>query len=676
MTKISEFFDLVLGQGEGYLAVSYGQKPNTPTFYAWPHDKRKLLADVKSRRDTENVFFCPVLRQTTAVSYRGGLTEEDSPPIERIPCLYADVDLVDGNGKPRKVNHTLLADLPFLKVATGHKGHKHVYLPLSEAVDPHTHRELNTALKNALGADHKQSHVAWLRVPGSINHKPDLDKPCVRLLRSQPEAMSPDALRAILQSSAASTRTPRMTGAQRASQTSVPPSVRRVMREWRNVEEGKRNEAVFAIVSEARKQSLSAEATTDLVRNHPAGDRFKTARDLERDVRRIWHKVDTEPTPSLPTRRTSWELDDLMDEEFPDLKWVIPGLIPEGLTLLVAAPKVGKSMLVANISLMLTHGMKVLGDAETEPCEVLIIPLDDPSPRRMKERFSEILKTIPPGTTKKYKLHIELDWPTLAEGGGELLDAWLDEHPNCRVVIIDTLSRLRDEETRKATDPGKPDEKAMAEFKAIADNHQVGIIGTHHDRKSQADDFIDAVSGNKKLTGGADTIIYLKRRRNSQTATAHITGRDLPEQEINLEFEYPLWSIVDPDPESDLSDLRRAIVHYLRDHGEGTISDIAAALGKTYNTVNQRMLQMKRDGEVHQPNGKRTPYSLTRARAYATSKMHNNDNDVMTDSEPDSLRRYHYYDVSRHQARTRSRESEHSALREATKRRLNFGSID
>ena len=35
---------------------------------------------------------------------------------------------------------------------------------------------------------------------------------------------------------------------------------------------------------------------------------------------------------------SQWTADKLMQHTFPDPKWAVPGLIPEGLTLLVAAP--------------------------------------------------------------------------------------------------------------------------------------------------------------------------------------------------------------------------------------------------------------------------------------------------------------------------------------------------
>jgi hypothetical protein len=37
---------------------------------------------------------------------------------------------------------------------------------------------------------------------------------------------------------------------------------------------------------------------------------------------------------------------ELCDKRFPDVKFLIPGLIPEGVTLLVSRPKLGKSWLL------------------------------------------------------------------------------------------------------------------------------------------------------------------------------------------------------------------------------------------------------------------------------------------------------------------------------------------
>ncbi len=52
---------------------------------------------------------------------------------------------------------------------------------------------------------------------------------------------------------------------------------------------------------------------------------------------------------------------ELQTKEFPPIKWVVPGILPEGLTLLCGKPKLGKSWLALDISQAVTQGGIVLG---------------------------------------------------------------------------------------------------------------------------------------------------------------------------------------------------------------------------------------------------------------------------------------------------------------------------
>jgi AAA domain len=65
-----------------------------------------------------------------------------------------------------------------------------------------------------------------------------------------------------------------------------------------------------------------------------------------------------EPNPLLAGLRTGSWLD---AQVFPPLSYVVPGLIPEGLSLLVGAPKIGKSWLSLAVALAAASGGCVLG---------------------------------------------------------------------------------------------------------------------------------------------------------------------------------------------------------------------------------------------------------------------------------------------------------------------------
>lgn len=308
---------------------------------------------------------------------------------------------------------------------------------------------------------------------------------------------------------------------------------------------------------------------------------------------------------------------DLMTKTFPAPRWAVEGFFPEGVSLLVGPPKLGKSWLALDVAVAVAAGGRALGQIPVDQGDVLYLALED-TQRRLQERLGLVLN----GADAPARLEIATEWPTLLEGGGEQLDDWLDQHPEARLVIVDTFVKLR------GASPGprnsilyQLDYQAVGDLKRIADRHGVALIVIHHTRKAVADDPLDMVSGTNGLAGSADTVLILKRDIGRADATLYVRGRDVPEADHALRFD-PVactWSLIGDAAEYRLSAERQEILDVLRKAGEElTPKRIATILGKTPESVRFLLHKMAKAGEIEGTGGKyRPPNSANDANATA-----------------------------------------------------------
>ena len=253
-------------------------------------------------------------------------------------------------------------------------------------------------------------------------------------------------------------------------------------------------------------------------------------------------------TPMRSVRRTRWTVAQVMATHPEPLRWVFPGIIPEGLTLLVGAPKVGKSWLNIDLMVALALGCpKEVFDwgQSIEPTSNLYLALEDPQ-RRLYSRLRQVSRglRIPKGGMPG---EIWLDLPPIEKGGKEEIERYLDAHPDARVVLVDVLAKVRG--GGNPEDRGglyQADYAAVSILKEIADDYGVGVVVTHHDRKKTDEDFLNMVSGTKGVTGAADTILYLTRERGSTEGLLRLESRDVEDCQFTMEFvrDTGRWNIV------------------------------------------------------------------------------------------------------------------------------------
>lgn len=296
--------------------------------------------------------------------------------------------------------------------------------------------------------------------------------------------------------------------------------------------------------------------------------------------------------------RTSWTAADLLSAEFPEPRWAVPGVLPEGLSLLVGAPKMGKSWLSMNLAAAVAAGGRALGKVQVDQGEALYLALEDP-PRRLQRRLQIVLENdpVPNG------LHFETVWPLLHDGGTDQLDDWLDRHPDCRLVVVDVLARVRGT-TSHREDKYEADYRCLISLKAVADKHRVALVVVHHTRKERTDDFLDSVSGTQGLAGAADSILVLDRGRGTADAKLHLTGRDVEEAEFAMSLKGGCWLLLDgPASDYDLGESRRQILNMLRTIGPKTPKQLSAALVMDHELVKKTCRRMEEGGQLHNAGG-------------------------------------------------------------------------
>lgn len=230
-------------------------------------------------------------------------------------------------------------------------------------------------------------------------------------------------------------------------------------------------------------------------------------------------------------RRAYFTADVLMGTHFPEPRWAVHGLVCEGLTILAGAQKMGKSWLMLGMAADVAAGGAVLGKIDTAPGEVLYLALEDP-PRRVRWRLEQMLGATPPPP----RLHIATEIPEPDNVIG-LLENWLDEYPEARMVVVDVFAKVRQHSAADTRNDYARDYADVGALKRLADEHRVALVLVTHTRKMGADDAFDTISGSVGLTGAADTSMVLKRMRNETTAVLHVTGRDVSESEYALTFD-------------------------------------------------------------------------------------------------------------------------------------------
>lgn len=175
---------------------------------------------------------------------------------------------------------------------------------------------------------------------------------------------------------------------------------------------------------------------------------------------------------------------------------------------------------------------------------VLYLALEDDY-ARLQRRLSRMF-----GVEGSDKLLLATQAKSLNDGLEQQLEEFIQVHRDARLIIIDTLQKVREAGGDKSSYANDYD--IVTKLKAFSDKYGICLLVVHHTRKMDSDDSFEMISGTNGLLGAADgAIIMQKKKRTANTAVMNIVGRDQQDQELTVDFnrERCVWMLTKAETE-------------------------------------------------------------------------------------------------------------------------------
>ena len=289
----------------------------------------------------------------------------------------------------------------------------------------------------------------------------------------------------------------------------------------------------------------------------------------------------------------NWEV--LPEADLPEPEFLVDNLITEGVVLLAGSPKAKKSFFALNLGMALGGGGDFLGRS-LEKAGVLYLALED-TQRRIRQRSMPMVDVG--GLPRPTHLDIAHKWTPLGMGGEEQFERYLKKYPETRLIMIDTLAKLRPAST--GSNMYQEDYQLFNKLTDITKKHPgLTILVLHHVRKEKGDDIFESISGSNGIFGAVDSALVLGTNgKESLSAKLHITGRDIEEQRdddaVVMKFDGNclMWKLSDEAVSLGNCD-DDAILDAIK-NGIHSPKDLADYTGIGYGIVRKRLLHLSHD---------------------------------------------------------------------------------
>lgn len=287
--------------------------------------------------------------------------------------------------------------------------------------------------------------------------------------------------------------------------------------------------------------------------------------------------------------------DELLAQAQDYVEWLVPDILTQDeLFILGMPPRGGKSLYCLTLAKAVASGGTFLDRPVTQG-SVIYVNLED-APTKVKQRqlaqgWSE---NLPVYWLDKFKLSELPDLQELA-----------DEIPDLRLVILDTFSRIRDDNQKESSaELGR----TLEPLQEWAKERGICILLTHHTGKvsqeGQGADPFDMLRGSTSIRATCRGAIVIVPGDGSYRLLAENGYSDRLDLNVRINPDTLEWKLLGNwQPRVD-GDMKAQILDHLNLYGLTTIAEISKVLNFNPASVSTVMARLHRDGLVFKQAGK------------------------------------------------------------------------
>ena len=247
---------------------------------------------------------------------------------------------------------------------------------------------------------------------------------------------------------------------------------------------------------------------------------------------------------------------EITEMNFPPLKWLVPDLIVDtGTTLLAGPPKIGKSAFL----------LKLIGDIANVGQRAFYFAGED-GYRRLKDR------------TKKLRINPEY---VMCHAGREyqvnrneyldIVSDYLTANPDIKLAVFDTMElSLKPKMKKREYEDWVTD---LQPWNDLAHQLNIQILMVHHCNKGETKG-IESILGSQGIAASFETLLIMQREQGN--VYLEVIGKDVASNTILLEkldFGYKIGNKINPN-QIGLGPTRKAVLEAIKENNDKTQKEL------------------------------------------------------------------------------------------------------